>query len=757
MTKKLFSWLQRAFFFVFVSLLFVGVSTTLAFADVVDTDVSKAIAVAFDNSGSMSESSDRWCTAKYSLEILAAMMGTDDTLIIEPMRTVDGNNNGYEVYGSQVASERVDKVHGTDLGTAYETDPQTASVALDKLLSVSADEHYLVITTDGKFMSKDGVAGIDIIRQTVARCKQSNPPVKVLYLAIGEDADAIDEDKNVFVERAGEGEKVLESMKNIANIIFGRARLDGAYYNAKKGTMSLDTPMSSLIVLAQGKGAQVSSITWADGEVRPDTAEVKYCDHPYEITKQLQANELYQKADYEEKYYNHAKVNKNLIGAAGVYTDQLAAGDYKLNAKGSAIEVYYKPYVDVAVVLQSESGATFNLSDAQQTTAIPHGDYVVTYRLRDPDTKKTLVSRLLDGGDFNLRVDDGGSTETYGEGDVITLDPGTPTLVATVELPSHVRVTHKFKDVKVAADSQPLDIDLTGLPSSYDVESYDKDESTGTVRISKQSGEEITPDEWDRMVVEVTSKDGPAWSVEKTEETGVLSVKPSYESGSAADEEQRLLSVPLPLLEKWLRIPSEEYPTAVTAFVPDDIRPYAGGEKTVVKVRCHWAHSYLRWAIAALIFAVVMWLLWFVLTWPKLPKHLDPCLELGRTGDILEFESNLKPKKALVHDRGRLLPRRTQLMSFGPGFMRTADALPEAITGAAFEVEALPHGFRLTMDAREGVKSLAQSHGFEWENLDAKSYIKASVLTCERDAAHTGTSFMLSDTYIVHFVNPNLQ
>ena len=58
------------------------------------TEKSRAIAIVFDNSGSMYEQSNQaWCRATYAMEVFASMLHAGDSLSIHPMNPIEVNGN----------------------------------------------------------------------------------------------------------------------------------------------------------------------------------------------------------------------------------------------------------------------------------------------------------------------------------------------------------------------------------------------------------------------------------------------------------------------------------------------------------------------------------------------------------------------------------------------------------------------------------------------------------------------------------------
>ena len=60
------------------------------------TGDSRAIAIVFDNSGSMYMNGDQaWCRATYAMEVFASMLNEGDTLLIYPMHPITVGDTEY--------------------------------------------------------------------------------------------------------------------------------------------------------------------------------------------------------------------------------------------------------------------------------------------------------------------------------------------------------------------------------------------------------------------------------------------------------------------------------------------------------------------------------------------------------------------------------------------------------------------------------------------------------------------------------------
>lgn len=127
---------------------------------VVSADVkeqpSRAINVVYDDSTSMivddfsKESVDRWCQAKYAMEVFASMLGEKDTMSIYAMSDFVYSAAGspmLTVSGSEPVEARVQSVHHM-ITAASNTPFESADQAFADLQTASADEKWLVILMD---------------------------------------------------------------------------------------------------------------------------------------------------------------------------------------------------------------------------------------------------------------------------------------------------------------------------------------------------------------------------------------------------------------------------------------------------------------------------------------------------------------------------------------------------------------------------------------------------------------------------------
>lgn len=573
---------------------------------------TRAIAIAYDNSGSMiadeGGASDKWCKAKYSLEVLAAMLDKEDTLSVFVM---DEPGCKLSVSGSEDVSRRAAIVHDTDLGYASITNTQTAKEARDSLLSSSADEKYLVITTDGAFNS-EGTAerSLAAVQGVVDECPGQD--ITVIYLAIGEDAAVIQGNESVGVYvRTTSADGILSAMTEVANQVFGRAALPSSAYSEADGTVSVDVPMGNLIVFAQGKNVSVGSLKNGDGEFASESAEVRYSDNPGSLGG------------------SSFLVDESLQGIVAVFDEDIREGTYDLGIGGcETLEIYYKPYIDIASQLTDDAGNEY-LLEAGNQNEVPAGTYEVDYSFRNPFTGEPLSSDLLYPATFSMKVENEGATQVVAEGEQLELSSGDATIVATAVVHGGVRSFQQYDAVQVAPPLGSLIVDASGVPSSAQIR--DLSQASGKVVVSKKDGEAFAQDEWDHLVLTAENEAGVPWDVVKAGEPGVFEVVPSYVDGDAWVTSEKVFGA-FPLTPASID-------TVFTARVESESNPYLGETAKPVEFVPDLVGTALHWLWLIVLLLVLLWLAIMELRKPRLPK-LAPSIEIE--GETYRFAYNGK-------------------------------------------------------------------------------------------------------------------
>lgn len=477
----------------------------VAYADA-ETGPSKAIAIAYDNSGSMITNSNKWCEAKYSLEVLAAMLNPTDTLAVFTMENQEMKIN---ISGNQSVEERVSAIHGADLGVSDYTEPRAARDALNYLKGTSAEEKYLVITTDGAFNRDGRLADVQAVAD---QCKAEG--INVLYLAIGADAEIINGDPNAGVTvKTADANNILSAMTDIANQVFGRASLPDGALNPKDGKLELEVPMDQLIVFAQGRDVSLGELSSSDGEsYKPAIASVRYSDRPSSNTK-----------------YDPFELDENLQGIVASFDDEMPSGAYDLAIEGvETVNVYYKPYVDIAIGLEDENGVSYTL-EPDKDNELSAGTYEVSHWFQDPYTGEQIESELLQTEDFRVTVNQNGNVEASGDGESVSIDTGQATIMAYAEITGGATASQTYSNLTVIPAVVPLKVNIDGVPGSLDIAGLE--DGAYPVTITAEDGAPLGQEVWDALQLTVEDSAGIPWTAEKSAEISTATIRPQYIDG----------------------------------------------------------------------------------------------------------------------------------------------------------------------------------------------------------------------------------
>lgn len=568
---------------------------TVALAE--GTDGGKAIAIAYDNSGSMFQGRTSWNAAEYSAEVLAAMLNEKDSLAIFAM---DSPGMKIGVEGSQKGSERVKAIHENGLGQGGDTYTRPAEEALAYLKTVNEPEKYLVIMTDGQFQG-DGIQVVQsIANEAVADGMQ------VEYLAIGDEAVEIAGDAaGVSVEHATSG-NILEVMTKIANRIFGRAPLLSEYVDLGAGRIDLPVPMENLIIFAQGQNVAVGPIT-GDGstiEAR-EAVSVKRADVPYPGADASQY-----------------AVDDRLQGVVATY-GAVPAGSYQIDVSGAeSVAIYYKPDVKISVALTDQDGESCDLSP-NGSNELFAGTFTPTFTLLDPNTDQPMASNLLEPATYSLLVTQNGTSKVVHPGDSFQLSKGTADFKATADTAGGAQANEDYPGVTVSATPVNLRIDASSLPDRIGVADFA--DASYPVTVTHEDGSPLTPQEWDALEPSVADSSGIVWTSEKSDDGKTIIVRPTYGDGDEWATEQALFGFGgfMP-----------NHPTEVRVSAQAEVGDTLYQGHVAEPVTYTWdildvmAHD-LKWLVP-LIAAIVYLIFW--LNKPRLPRKMHPVIDVGGTG-----------------------------------------------------------------------------------------------------------------------------
>lgn len=369
MKKKISILLTAVLLFTYV---FAGMTSVSASAK---TNESRAIAIVFDNSGSMYDDGDQaWCRATYAMEVFASMLNAGDALQIYPMWEITANG---QTYTMEKPLQITDSSQASMIRDIYTEDPKGTPIesidcAISGLKSISADKKYMIVLTDGGTFYENGKDLKGKTEQELDKRIQSNAgnSMTIMYLGIGSDACVPKtKESEYFLKRHAENTAdVLSMLTEMCNRIFGRDTLPKSRISGN--TIEFDISMRKLIVFVQGESISNLKLTGGSAGRLVSSQQTKYS---------TKGNGKYESVP-----------DTSLQGMLVTYTDCLA-GEYTLEYSGTArsIEVYYEPDADLEFVFTDANG---NEVDPKE---LYEGEYKVSYGMKDAKTGKLADSDLL--------------------------------------------------------------------------------------------------------------------------------------------------------------------------------------------------------------------------------------------------------------------------------------------------------------------------------------------------------------------------
>lgn len=370
---------------ILVMILLISLCPTSASAASAKETKTRAIAIVFDNSGSMYlRGNQAWCRATYGIEVFAAMMNEGDILSVYPMWPVEANGVRYTsdsplTVKSGSGIENIREMYTPEAGT---TPIETIRSASDGLKAAQADEKWLIVLTDGdEFYENNesfGAATAEKLSETLTECNQS---LNVMYLGIGKSAVIPSVESpgryTYYADKAADTQEILSKLTAMSNNIFGRDAL------ATSGSsVSFDLSMSKLIVFVQGEGVADITLSAKDGG-----AEIPAVDS---------YAPRYSEKGAGSRCAGVFGIDRSLQGMLMTY-ENVDAGDYdiRFSGKASSVNVYYEPDVDLQIFMLNSKGEPVTAE-----TAYP-GAYTVCAQLVDKNGQAT-ESALLGTTDYRI-------------------------------------------------------------------------------------------------------------------------------------------------------------------------------------------------------------------------------------------------------------------------------------------------------------------------------------------------------------------
>lgn len=379
-----------------VSLALAALLTVLSVAPISaagGSDPSRAIAIVFDNSGSMytGANATAWCRATYAIEVFASMMNDGDTLSVYPMYEVQADGRMYDDSNPvKITNRSSSSIRSMYTPKAEDTPIETIDRAFAGVNAAEADEKWLIVLTDGAEFYENGKGlgeGEPTRAALTERLTKYNNSVNVMYLGMGAAATEPDIAGRMkhYTAAAKDTVNVLTELTTMCNNIFGR---DALKVNGQN--ISFDIPLSKLIVFVQGDN--ISNVKVADAAGN-SVGEVFSSYNPR----------------YGEKGAGNYSVNvdRSLQGAIITYAN-CEKGDYSISYDGSmsSISVYYEPDVDMSVTLRNPEG------DEISPEAAYEGAYTVAYQMVDKYGQPT-ESKLLGHTEFTFTYNISGTEYTH--------------------------------------------------------------------------------------------------------------------------------------------------------------------------------------------------------------------------------------------------------------------------------------------------------------------------------------------------------
>lgn len=349
------------------------------------TSTSRAIAIVFDNSGSMySDLPKAWCQATYAIEIFASMMNGGDVLQVYPMNPIEIDGISYTSDNPFVVSNVQDASQIRNIYTPKPsiTPVETISAAYSGLTQTQADERWLIVLTDGNTFYENSkelsqAKTQERLTEILTECNQG---VNVLYLGIDTTSVPGIEGPYTHSGTSVPSAEVPAVLSRMCNLIFGRDELPEA--NKRNNVLDIDIPLGKLIVFVQGENVQDITVQNSAGT---------------RLTEVSSYSAKYSTLGGGAKYADMFEIDNTLQGMIVTYGN-CPADQYQLSYSGTASSVtaYYEPDVDLAVFLLDENGERVDFTKESYA-----GTYYLEYGLVDSQGN-AVSSSLLGTTDYTV-------------------------------------------------------------------------------------------------------------------------------------------------------------------------------------------------------------------------------------------------------------------------------------------------------------------------------------------------------------------
>lgn len=501
------------------------------------------IYVAYDDSGSMLRSTnsntgesmmaDRWCQAKYALEVFSTMLLEKDDMRVYPLNKPDCN---YSVSGAADALTRKQLIDSYLVEYGSNTPYATVERAYQELQSVQDGRtKWLLVLTDGAFTEVTTPEANEKLRT------YAENGVRVVYLRILDLPDGYglaQEDKmngnpeiGFYTYEADKSKDILPMLIEISNLIFKQQALSGyglLQLVDGKIQITLDMPVEQLLVFAQGEEISLGNLT---GNGLDLTAEsVIQVSRP-----DIVIDETMRMLGIDESTVKYAEGLGSVIGSyrQGI----IPKGVYQLDVSPtmidlSTIEVYCKLAVapDVSV---SKDGM-----QVEYEKPLIEGMYQIDVTLRDPQSGEPLESVLLDpvSYDYKVRAVIDGT-----EQEIVCNTPQTSVQVQegdfSIEGVVHVReLTYTLPKQQFTVEKELASMNIECSKGiQIDADTLDKRQNYLQVTVT-QNGMPLSQEDWNAVDLTVQGEDDRiSYEVEKGSEISTWMIYPLADQEITAD------------------------------------------------------------------------------------------------------------------------------------------------------------------------------------------------------------------------------
>lgn len=649
----------------------------------------RIINVVYDDSGSMimdsSGKCDTWCQAKYAMEVFAAMLGENDTMNVYVMSDFQKADNAAPLLalrGSTGAGDNVVKIHNMLTEAANYTTFTTVEKAYEDLKTVSADEKWLVVLTDGEFNKPKKTS-----RELEEYFSLKDQDIKIMFFGMGAKASTINpnEDNKVFFEKAESNSDILSKITGICNRIFNSNKLE---VDVSSGKFEFDVPMGELMVFAQGEGVEIEDVTGPDGrsvEGGSEAVDVRYSDRACSNDSQKYADPM---------------IDTNLVGKIITYKGEYDTGTYTVDAvNAKTIEVYYKPNVDIMAFLIDQEG-----NEVGSDETVEPGEYELKFNFVKPGTNEKIEqSKLLGPVNYSAYMKGAGADldKLYVSGDRVTLSEGEYEIDAYAELPAFYTEVYTQLNMSVFWNRE-LEVSTVGDNPTYYIDKNAREGIDGftnadeaTVICLNLDGTQLSAEEWEQIetpvVEQIDNKDFRVeFIAEKSDTVGEINIYPSLKSGKT-DVLGEYHDIDI-MVSFSVSTASEAWSGEIEQTIPIvDNRPW------------YWKHMDKVWKGLVLIGIVVIVAGYLPLFKKYLPKKL-------KGQPTIECKPN-KPGQKKYTRKGRYLKNRVSTLIPYKAETGTIKFIPTGVSGPA------------------GLRVKATESGRRMEVTNTKSYVNTKGLT----------------------------